>query len=77
MVHLIKANTGSGTFAMGDAIRNSGIVAGPLLLAFIGVICVFAQHQLVSCLVTSRQNPSARPLDIKMTSIMTPTLGVK
>lgn len=51
MVHLIKANTGSGTFAMGDAIKNSGIVAGPLLLLSIGTICVYAQHQLVSAAV--------------------------
>ncbi|XP_052132158.1 proton-coupled amino acid transporter 3-like, partial [Frankliniella occidentalis] len=33
LIHYIKANTGAGMFAMGDAIKNSGLVLGPSLIA--------------------------------------------
>ncbi|KAE8749660.1 hypothetical protein FOCC_FOCC003647 [Frankliniella occidentalis] len=45
-IHYVKANTGAGMFAMGEATKNSGILLGPALLALLGTICVFAQHQL-------------------------------
>jgi len=48
MVNFIKVNIGSGMFAMGDAIKNSGLLLGPILTALMGVLCVYAQHQLVS-----------------------------
>ncbi|KAE8740835.1 hypothetical protein FOCC_FOCC013627 [Frankliniella occidentalis] len=35
-------------FAMGDAIKNSGLVLGPSLIAVVGTICVFAQHLLIN-----------------------------
>ena len=47
LAHLTKASIGSGLFAMGDAFRNAGLVAGLALTLFIGVVCVYAQHQLV------------------------------
>lgn len=47
MMHLLKGNIGTGVFAMADAMRNSGILLGPVLTVIIGVICVHAQHMLI------------------------------
>lgn len=47
-MHLFKGNVGSGIFAMGDAIRNAGILLGPGIVLLLGVICVHCQHLLVS-----------------------------
>ncbi|XP_034243876.1 proton-coupled amino acid transporter-like protein CG1139 isoform X2 [Thrips palmi] len=32
---------------MGEAIKNSGLILGPALLAVLSTVCVFAQHQLM------------------------------
>lgn len=47
-MHLFKGNVGSGIFAMGDAIRNAGLIVGPPLVLVLGLICVHCQHLLVS-----------------------------
>lgn len=47
MMHLLKGNIGTGTYAMADAMRNSGLLLGPVLTLVIGVICVHAQHMLI------------------------------
>ncbi|KAK3921177.1 Proton-coupled amino acid transporter-like protein [Frankliniella fusca] len=56
LAHLLKGSVGSGLFAMGDAFHNAGLVAGPLFTLFIGTVCVYAQHQLIttSSVVSSR-----------------------
>ena len=46
-MHLLRGNIGSGLFAMGDAMRNGGIIAGPVLTLLIGIICLYNQHILV------------------------------
>ncbi|XP_019866091.1 proton-coupled amino acid transporter 1 isoform X2 [Aethina tumida] len=48
LMHLFKGNVGSGIFAMGDAIRNAGIVVGPIVVLILGIICVHCQHLLLS-----------------------------
>lgn len=47
LIHYVKANTGAGLFAVGEAIKNAGLVLGPSLLALLSVVCVFAQHELM------------------------------
>lgn len=47
-MHLFKGNVGSGIFAMGDAMKNAGIIVGPILTLILGIICVHCQHMLVS-----------------------------
>lgn len=47
-MHLFKGNLGSGLFAMGDAMKNGGIVLGPAAIIFLGLICTHCQHLLVS-----------------------------
>jgi len=69
---MLKANISSGLFAMGDAFRNSGLVAGPIATVFIGSICLYAQHELVSfpttgatcttCTFAYQIYPSCRPV---------------
>ena len=49
MMHLFKGNVGPGCFAMADAVRNGGLILGPILTLLIGVICVHAQHVLLQC----------------------------
>ncbi|GBP00953.1 hypothetical protein EVAR_68898_1, partial [Eumeta japonica] len=46
LLHIFKANIGSGLLAMGDAFKNGGLVFATIMTAFLGVICVHAQHQL-------------------------------
>jgi amino acid permease len=53
LMHLLKGNVGSGIFAMGDAIRNAGILIGPGVVLILGIICVHCQHLLVSINVTT------------------------
>ena len=47
-MHILKGNIGSGVFAMGDAMKNGGLIAAPILTLLLGVICVHSQHILVS-----------------------------
>lgn len=49
LVHLFKAGIGSGCFAMGEAIGNTGIVLGLCLTIFLSIICLYEQHVLVKC----------------------------
>lgn len=49
MLHLFKGNVGTGCFAMADAMKNGGLLLGPVLALFLGVICVHAQHILLTC----------------------------
>ncbi|CRK91300.1 CLUMA_CG004977, isoform A [Clunio marinus] len=51
LMHLFKANVGTGCFAMADAVKNSGLILGPILILVLGVICVHAQHMLINCSV--------------------------
>jgi len=45
---MLKGNVGCGILAMGDAFKNGGLLLSPVLTLFIGVICVYNQHLLVS-----------------------------
>lgn len=47
LMHLFKGNVGPGLFAMGDAFKNAGIIAAPIMTLFLGIICVHSQHILV------------------------------
>ena len=48
LMHHFKGNVGSGMFALGDAFKNAGLLLAPPLTIFLGVICIHAQHILVS-----------------------------
>lgn len=48
LMHLLKGNIGSGIFAMGDGIRNAGIIVGPIVVLILGIICTHCQHLLLS-----------------------------
>ncbi|CAO1388535.1 unnamed protein product [Diamesa tonsa] len=49
LMHLFKGNVGPGCYAMADAMRNGGLILGPILTLILGIICVHAQHILVIC----------------------------
>lgn len=49
LMHLFKGNVGPGCFAMADAIKNGGLILGPILTLLLGIICVHAQHILLLC----------------------------
>ena len=49
IINLLKGSIGTGILAMPDAIKNSGLVVGPIGLVVISVICVFSMHMLVDC----------------------------
>ncbi|XP_057672291.1 proton-coupled amino acid transporter 1-like isoform X2 [Diorhabda carinulata] len=52
LMHLLKGNVGSGIFAMGDAIKNAGIVLGPIVVLILGLICLHCQHLLLNAAKT-------------------------
>lgn len=47
LTHYIKANLGTGFFAMGDAFKNGGLILAPILTLFIGIVALHTQHILV------------------------------
>ncbi|XP_072390234.1 proton-coupled amino acid transporter-like protein acs isoform X1 [Diabrotica undecimpunctata] len=49
MIHLLKANIGTGILAMPDAFRNSGWVVGLFGTLCMGIICTHCMHMLVKC----------------------------
>ena len=53
LIHLLKGNIGSALYAMGDAFRNAGLIVAPITAFLLGIICVYAQHMLVSAVRTN------------------------
>lgn len=49
LMHLLKAYVGTGCFAMAHATKNGGLILGPILTLFLGIICLHASHILVQC----------------------------
>ncbi|KAK4873508.1 hypothetical protein RN001_015537 [Aquatica leii] len=47
LMHLFKGNVGPGIFAMGHAVKNSGVVLGSFLILLLGLICLHCEHLLV------------------------------
>ncbi|KAK9500905.1 hypothetical protein O3M35_002070 [Rhynocoris fuscipes] len=55
LIHLLKACVCSGTFAMGDAMKNAGLVFGPIGIATLGSICIYNNHMLVRSSIEIRK----------------------
>ena len=47
IIHLLKGNIGTGILAMPDAIKNSGLLVGSILLVIMSFFCVTCMHMLV------------------------------
>ncbi|XP_073974223.1 proton-coupled amino acid transporter 1-like [Rhodnius prolixus] len=55
LIHLLKACICSGTFAMGDAMKNAGLVLGPIGITLLGAICIYNNQSLVRSSVVIRK----------------------
>ncbi|KAG5681514.1 hypothetical protein PVAND_010940 [Polypedilum vanderplanki] len=47
LANLFKANVGTGCFGMADAIKNAGIILGPIATIIIAIICVECMRMLL------------------------------
>lgn len=63
MMNLFKGNVGTGCYAMADAMKNGGIILGPILTLIIALICVHVQHMLIKCseYIQDRNHLISRP----------------
>ncbi|KAH1004091.1 hypothetical protein HUJ04_003898 [Dendroctonus ponderosae] len=48
LMHLVKGYVGTGIFSMGDAMKNGGLIFGPITTFLIGMICLHCCHLLVN-----------------------------
>ncbi|XP_026732940.1 proton-coupled amino acid transporter-like protein CG1139 [Trichoplusia ni] len=67
LIHLLKANIGTGILAMPDAFKNAGLVLGVFGTLLMGAICTHCMHVLVSCaheLCIRSQKPSLSFSDV-------------
>ena len=48
LMHLLKANIGTGILAMPSAFHNSGLLIGSIGIPILGVFCTICVHMLIS-----------------------------
>lgn len=64
LMHIIKANIGTGVLAMPIAFKNAGLILGSISIWIMAVICVHCMHILFNCYQYILRNSVRLPEDI-------------
>lgn len=69
LMHIIKANIGTGVLAMPIAFKNGGLILSSVSIWIMAVICVHCMHILLNCFKFITKNVNENEINIKFSEM--------